>query len=123
MIQGFSKLRQLEARRGVAALLLAAILNLALVPCTMALEVVEDAHDCCPPELKLEPSDCCELDEVSIDVRGAAKFDADELEALPLSEPFGANSVATVLWRAAVDPPDPPELRPDLNALFCVYLN
>ena len=123
MIQAISHLRQIEARRGVAALLLAAFLNLALVPCTMALEVVEDPHDCCPPELKLEPSDCCELDDVSIDARGAAKFDADDPEALPVTETFGSTSATTVLWRAAVDPPDPPELQPDLNALFCVYLN
>lgn len=121
MIQGFGRNRRGEGRRGVAALLLAVFLNLALVPCTMALEVVEDGHDCCPPELKLEASECCELDDVSLDVRGAGKFDADDVAALWAPAPW---AMAVRAWpqHAIADPPDPPDDNPDLNTLFCVFL-
>ena len=122
MIQVFARIREYKARRGVAALLLAVCLNLALVPCTMALEVVEEGHDCCPPELKLEPAECCQLDEATLDIRSTSKFDDDDRDAIvaPASPP--ARSLAQPLL-AVVDPPDPPDLNPDLNALFCVYLN
>lgn len=123
MIQAFASNRQGRGRRGVAALLLAVFLNLALVPCTMALEVVEEGHDCCPPELNLEALECCELDDVSIDSRGASKCDADDADISLPSAPVGASLLATALCRVATDPPDPPDLSPDLNALFCVYLN
>lgn len=126
MIQGFAGNRQGRGRRGVAALLLAVFLNLALVPCTMAfevVEVVEDGHDCCPPELDLEALECCELDDVSLDVRVASKFDADEVEALPPLTFVESSSLARSTGWAALKPPDPPDLSPDLNALFCVYLN
>ena len=122
MIQVFARIREYKARRGVAALLLAVCLNLALVPCTMALEVVEEGHDCCPPELKLEPAECCQLDEATLDIRSTSKFGDDDRDAIvaPASPP--ARSLAQPLL-AVVDPPDPPDLNPDLNALFCVYLN
>jgi hypothetical protein len=122
MTQAFTRMRKYRARRGVAALLLAVCLNLALVPCTMALEAVEEGHDCCPPELKLEPAECCQLDEATLDVRSSSKFDDDDghvivAPASPLV-PILGQPLLTV-----VDPPDPPDLNPDLNALFCVYLN
>jgi hypothetical protein len=122
MIQVFARIREYKARRGVAALLLAVCLNLALVPCTMALEVVEEGHDCCPPELKLEPAECCQLDEATLDIRSTSKLDDDDRDAIvaPASPP--ARSLVQPLL-AVVDPPDPPDLNPDLNALFCVYLN
>jgi hypothetical protein len=122
MIQVFERIRQYQARRSVAALLLAVCLNLALVPCTMALEVVDERHDCCPPELKLEPADCCQLDEATLDVRSTSKFDGDDSDAAVASaSPFAPVLAYPLL--AVVDPPDPPDLNPDLNALFCVYLN
>ena len=66
------------APRRVAAVLLAVFLNLALVPCTMAVEVVGEGHDCCPPELRLDPSECCQIDVGSSDARtGAIKIDFD----------------------------------------------
>jgi hypothetical protein len=124
MIQGFAVNRQGRGRRGVAALLLAVCLNLALVPCTMALEVVEvvkDGHDCCPPELNLEALECCELDDVSLDTRGASKFDADDVAVVVAQPPMPA-PIAARAHQAIVDPPDPPDCRPDLNKLYCVFL-
>lgn len=122
MIQVFARMRQYQARRGVAALLLAVCLNLALVPCTMALEVVDEGHDCCPPELKLEPAECCQLDEATLDIRSTSKFDDDDSDiAAPQASPLLPVLAHPLV--AVVDPPDPPELNPDLNALFCVYLN
>ena len=122
MIQGFASNLQGAGRRGVAAMLLAVFLNLALVPCTMALEVVEEGHDCCPPELNLEALECCELDDVSLDIRGASKCDAEDADACLPSAPVGASLLATASCAAATDPPDPPDYHPDLNKLFCVFL-
>ena len=67
MIQGFALAQREHGGRRGAALLLAVLLNLALMPCTMALEVVEDshhAHDCCPPKPQLDSSECCDPDDV-----------------------------------------------------------
>lgn len=124
MIQGFTRFSARLAPRRAAAVLLAVFLNLAIVPCTMALEVVEDGHDCCPPELRLDPSECCQIDVGSTDARtGVIKLDLDdaELVAAPAYEDF----VQPIVRRGydVDDPPDPPGVGPDLNALFCVYLN
>ena len=114
--------RQFAASRGAAALLLAFILNMALVPCAMAIEVVAEEHDCCPPELRLEPADCCEVNDGSVQSRGKT-FEWDEDDELSPS-PDRTLLVPTLSGRdaPASDPPDPPDIRPDLNALFCVYL-
>jgi hypothetical protein len=69
MIQGLAKKLAVPASRRVYAVLIAALLNLALVPCAMALEVIEEGHDCCPAEVNLELPECCELDDVSVDKR------------------------------------------------------
>lgn len=121
MIQEFAGQRQGRGRRGIAALLLAVFLNLALVPCTMALEVVEEGHDCCPPELNLEALECCELDDVSLGTRGASTFDADDVVVVVAPPPPRAPHLARP-QQSIADPPDPPDCRPDLNKLFCVYL-
>lgn len=106
------------------AVLLTILVNLAIVPCTMAIEVVEEGHGCCPPEMKYEPQECCELDDVSVDTRGGAHENdflpdldvvvAGALPGLPLSshEPLVASS----------DPPDPPDPPVVLRKLHCVYL-
>ena len=122
MIRAFAKIRQFSGTRSAAALLLAFALNVALVPCAMAIEVIAEEHDCCPPELRLEPSDCCEVDDGSVQSRGTTfEFDAGDEpaavhgQALRLPTRTGRNAPLS-------DPPDPPDTRPDLNALFCVYL-
>lgn len=122
MIQRIAQDLGFAASRRALAVLLAVFLNLALVPCTMAIEVVEEGHDCCPPELKLETSECCEVDDISVDVRGGV-----EPEDLPDYEFAAAPSIASGF--AAVPPrymvadsPDPPGKPTALHELFCVYL-
>ena len=122
MIRVIAKSRQFAASRGAAALLLAFILNMALVPCAMAIEVVSEEHDCCPPELRLEAADCCEVDDGSVQSR-STKFEFDEGDKVSLA-PSYALLLPALSGRHSpvVDPPDSPDARPDLNALFCVYL-
>ena len=111
-------------RRRVGALLLAVSLNLAIMPCAMALVDAEQAHDCCPSEIQLEVSDCCALDDVSVDGRaGTVKTDKfPDLAALPATavapdlDPAFARNVPNV------EPPDSPGNSPPLHKLFCVYL-
>ena len=122
MIQAFAKTRQMAASRSAAALLLAFALSVALVPCAMAIEVVADEHDCCPPELRLDPSDCCEINDGSVQTRSSnVELEEDDLLA---TAPGYDSALPASSGRCphAADPPDPPDLRPDLNALFCVYL-
>ena len=124
MIQRIAPASRLGRRRGGAALLLAVLLNLALVPCTMALEVAEDshhAHDCCPPKPQLDTSECCDVDEASVATRGdRVTPDNDLAQALPAEGP-GVVAVAPK-HAAAADPPDPPAPRDALHKLNCVYL-
>ena len=109
-------------RRRLVAALLALVLNFALVPCTMAVEVVEEGHDCCPPELRLEAADCCEIDDGNVVARsGTIEFDDDDAAASHgyvdlLTSPASRTCKVT-------DPPDPPGYYTDLNTLYCVYLN
>lgn len=122
MIQRTAQNLTIAASRRVLAVLLAVFLNLALVPCTMALEVVEEGHDCCPSELKLETSECCEVDDVSVDARGVV-----DPEDFPDFECAGATSIvigiaAAPPRHALVNAPDPPGKPTALHKLFCVYL-
>jgi hypothetical protein len=109
--------------RRVTAVLLAVFLNLALVPCTMALEVVEEGHDCCPPELRLDPSECCQIDVGTSDARsGVIKADLDGGESFAAPAYADLDELSAPRSHALADPPDPPHPQRDLNALFCVYL-
>lgn len=122
MIQAFARNRRFAAPRSVAAVLLALVLNAALIPCTMAIEVVEDGHDCCPPELRLDSSECCEVDDGNVQAR-AGTVEFDKSDTLSPAPDYAALLPAVVTrYAAAADPPDPPDHRADLNALFCVYL-
>ncbi|NCF16381.1 MAG: hypothetical protein GWP62_13785 [Gammaproteobacteria bacterium] len=114
MIQGLAKKLAVPASRRVYAVLIAALLNLALVPCAMALEVIEEGHDCCPAEVNLELPECCELDDVSVDKRdGLLELwdapDTDDVAPDPRSY-------------SASDPPDPPGRAEARHKLFCIYL-
>lgn len=122
MIQRIAQDLSFAASRRALAVLLAVFLNLALVPCTMAVEVVEEGHDCCPPELKLETSECCEVDDISIDGRGNV-----EPEDLPDFVFAGASTMdigfAAMRSRYLLaDAPDPPGDPAALHKLFCIYL-
>ena len=105
-------------------MLLAVLLNLALIPCSMAIEVVEEGHDCCPPELKLEAQECCEVDDANVDSRsGTHKHDPlPDPGAVPADVPsdVAAHSRARVF--DSTDPPDPPGPSVPLHKQHCVYL-
>lgn len=124
MSQAFTQASQSDAPRRAAAVLLAIFLNIAMVPCSMAVEVVEHEHehDCCPPELQLKASECCELDSVSVDVRDGTVEPERDVEAGPPPYPGVTLLPAPPRYSAATDPPDPPGTCPDLNKLHCVYL-
>jgi len=124
MIQRIASNWTALGQRRVGALLLAISLNLALVPCTMALEVVEQGHDCCPPDLQLEASECCELDDASVDVRGSLfePHDQPEPDSLSGHAIADAPDYGHYRYTAGVDPPDHPGISPPLYKLNCVYL-
>ena len=124
MIQGFALAQREHGGRRGAALLLAVLLNLALMPCTMALEVVEDshhAHDCCPPKPQLDTSECCDLDDVNIAPRGDELSADKDLVQVPPADLPGLVAAAQK-YAAAADPPDPPAPGRALHKLHCVYL-
>jgi hypothetical protein len=114
----------LPGRRRVGAFLLAVCLNLALLPCAMALEVEEQGHDCCPPEIQLEAAECCQLDDVSVDARTGMLelFDSPDLVALPAPSFYQVLAAARTRYAASAQPPDPPDEFPPLYDLYCVYL-
>jgi len=124
MIQRIAHYLGFSASRRAAALLLAILLNLAIAPCTMALEVIEVGHDCCPPQLNLETSECCELDDLSVDKRdGKLELwdspDYDDMAALALRKLDCRTSVYRL---SATDPPVPPGDTTARHKLLCVYL-
>ena len=90
----------------------------------MALEVVEEGHDCCPPEIQLEAVECCELDDVSVDARFGTiePQDAPDVDALPAPLLPEVAGLARPRRIESVDPPDPPGESPPLYDLYCVYL-
>ena len=124
MIQRFAGFWTALGQRRVGAFLLAVSLNLAVVPCTMALEVVEQGHDCCPPEVQLEASECCELDDVSVDARTGILEPGDEPETDSPGGYAATDAFSNGLFRhtAGVDPPDLPDYSPPIYKLNCVYL-
>jgi hypothetical protein len=124
MIRRTAQIFALSASRRVYAVLLAVFLNLAVLPCAMALEEIEERHDCCPPELDLQPSDCCDIDDLSLDSRGGKLKLNDSTDAEVFAAGAGAASIdlAPVRYLASVDPPDsPPDTQPR-HKLFCIYL-
>ena len=124
MIQAVGHRRAISTSRGAASVVLAVLLNLALVPCTMAFEVVEEGHDCCPPKLKYEPQECCELDDASVDARGGLqKPDVKpDCESLSAGVPATAAAFSPARFLASSDPPDPPGPTVPLHKRHCVYL-
>ena len=99
-------------------------LNLAILPCAMALEAAESAHDCCPPEIQLEAAECCTLDDVNVDTRsGTLKpYEPPECVALPVSAAAHDRLATFGRHLPVVEPPDPGGSPPPLHKLFCVYL-
>ena len=110
------------ASRRVLAVLLAVFLNLALIPCTMALEVVEEGHDCCPPEIRLDTPECCEVDDINVDVRGGVEPDDFPDVEFAGAASIASGTAATSPRYLVVDSPDPPGEPTALHKLFCIYL-
>ncbi len=124
MIQAIGHRRSRRASRRATAVLLAFLVNLALVPCTMAIEVVEEGHGCCPPEMKYEAQECCELDDVSVDTRGGPHENdlLPDLDVVFAGAPTVLPASSPTRFAASSDPPDPPDLPVVLHRLLCVYL-
>ena len=121
MIQRFGNLFSMSGSRKGVAVLFAFWLNLALLPCAMAMEVPDEGHDCCPPTIELQQSDCCELGDVALDSRDGSVDTPDDLGFAAFDKPWQSlNTVTTRRW--SEKPPDPAYRSPPLHKLFCVYL-
>jgi len=124
MIQRLAPDFAFSSPRRVWAVLLVALLNLALVPCAMALEVIEEGHDCCPPELKLELPQCCEVDDVSVDKRDGLLelWDTPDSDDITTGLPGDLVARSSARDYSASDPPDPPDRVETRHKLHCIYL-
>ena len=123
MIQGLTLGSQTSTPRRAAGLLLAVFLSLAIVPCAMAVEVVEKGHDCCPPELRLDPSDCCQIDIGSVGNRADTfPHDIEPDTAATAFVYLDLDEIPVPRHCATTGPPGPPRTPPDLNKLYCTYL-
>ena len=135
---------------GVVGLLLALCLNLAILPCAMALGIDDQA---CPHSAIAEQgamdghhghsaghadegasqshsdcmsagSSCCDLAVASADSRWAkVKEGFDDEPWLVLNTASPQQPVTSYAVVAAVDPPDPPGTSVPRHVLFCVYLD
>jgi hypothetical protein len=129
-------------RRNVLGLLAMVWLNMAILPCAMAFQSDEICPHCPPAdehemashhghgEFQAESSsttaqsECCDLDEASVDALGG------KLQVEPASEVVfvAAPAIAELPARVVVqrhcvsDPPDTPGVSPPLHVLYCVYL-
>lgn len=121
MIQLFGKHFNLTFSRKGGAVLLAFWLNLALLPCAMAMEVPDEGHDCCPPTIELQQADCCDLDDITLDKRDADFEDSGEVLVATTDSAWPSLQTLSLNWQAA-KPPDPGNHSPPLHKLFCVYL-
>lgn len=124
MIRVMRQISSSRPPRRAAAVLLAVLLNLALLPCSMALEVVEEGHDCCPPELRLDTADCCEIDEANVGARnGSIKFDSPDFETAAVTALAHEHVAPKHDYLATAGPPGDPPPVVALHKLNCVYLN
>jgi len=122
MIQRFRRQSNgLVPRKGIT-MLLAFWLNLALLPCAMALESPENKHDCCPPTIELQQSDCCELEAAAIDNRDGKFEQQNDSIAVSIDTAWQSLQTLGSPMRDA-RPPDPVDHSPALHKLFCVYLD
>ena len=121
MIQLFGQKRNGRVTRKGIAVLLTFWLNLALLPCAMAVEVPETGHDCCPSTLEMQQIDCCELDSAA-DKR-ASKFEAEDDFVVISTAAIWPSLRMANLSLQTTRPPDPENSSPPLHKLFCVYLD
>lgn len=109
------------SRRGLAVVL-AFWLNLALLPCAMALQVPDQGHDCCPPTIELQQSDCCEFDAIVPDNRVQELDKPGDFLLVSNDAVLPLTYFRDSRWQAP-SPPDPAYRPPPRHKLFCVYLN
>jgi hypothetical protein len=130
-------------RRQVLGLLTVLWLNMAILPCAMAFQSAEMCVHCPPADEQemaahhghgakhAEPSrvtiqsECCDLEEASVDSRGS-KLDIKPASALvvvtaPAMPELRSQTSGQLL--SASDPPHQPGSSPPLHVLFCVYLD
>jgi hypothetical protein len=122
MIQLFGQKRDGRVTRKGVALLLTFWLNLVLLPCAIAVEVPSEGHDCCPPTIKMQQTNCCEVDAASSDQRGGKFEGQDDLVVLTTTLSWPSLPAANISLQEA-RPPDPAISSPPLHKLFCVYLD
>ncbi len=140
------------ASSGVFGMLLALSLNLAILPCAMALGIDDQA---CPhsaiaeqgamdahhghgtghvnedagqshPDCLSAGSSCCDLAVVSAEARWSqvkVKEDYDDKPWLVSITAHAPQPVAGFAMAAVADPPDPPGTSVPRHVLFCVYLD
>ena len=113
-----------SGQRRVAAVLLALILNVTLLPCAMAIEAAQEAHDCCPPEIQLDASECCVADDAALDARGVRLLlDGDDGAEILIAPAF-TDAMAPRFVRSpiATGPPDPFVRKVAVHKLNCTYI-
>ena len=126
-------------RRRLAAFLSVLWLNVAMLPCAMAVEEQPGCPDC-PPEhaeamashhghgnsssCALEQPDCCELDQIGFDSQqqnpGKADSGDSPVEPLPLS---AATALKTTGAQYATGPPGAGAGSLRRHVILCVYLD
>lgn len=121
MIQAFGQRYDGRVTRRGLGVVLAFWLNLILLPCAMAIEAPEVAHDCCPPTIAWQQLDCCEIDGVAPDKR-SSKFEFQN-DAAIAALTFIAIPRPQRSLRPAASPVPPAAASPPLHKLYCVYLD
>lgn len=140
MIQQFLQFRAKSAFRRVFAVLALFSLNLAAMPCTMALElespsshcpsmseqtmVHEDHHEA-PVNIECLSlqADCCAGAQVTADNRGGAeKVQKDSSAIAVVAASWPSLDTAFARYHELI-PPDPQASFPPLHVLNCVYLD
>jgi len=129
-------------RRNVLSLLAVLWLNMAVLPCAMAFESDEICPHCPPdghemashhghgaahaePSSATIQSECCDLEEISVDARSGKVEVKPASEVIFITGPAVAEVPTQALRQPqrALDPPDVSGSSPPLHVLFCVYLD
>jgi hypothetical protein len=121
MIQRFSKCFDVVPSRKGITVLLVFWLNLVLLPCAMALDTPDQAHDCCPFTIEMQQAECCDSGAVTLDKRDGKFEDSDEMLVATTDSAWVSLQSVGSSWQAKT-PPDLSNHSPPLHKLFCVYL-
>ena len=119
MYRLFTQKHQASVGRKCAAVMAVLLLNLAILPCAMALQAPESEHDCCPPKVELQQLECCEVDDVSFDHRDNNKPNVVMATAV---DPQAALPTNRAAFRRVAVPAYTCGTSPPIYVLNCVYL-